>query len=487
MDFDGHPAGSGTKTAYPPLPLIEGNKKVSEIRTLEDQSKLTTQYTEKAVDFIERHKDQPFFLYIPHSMPHVPLGVSTKFQGKSKQGMYGDVIMEIDWSVGQILRAVSNAGLDENTLVIYTSDNGPWLSFGNHAGSAGPLREGKGTMWEGGTRVPCVMRWPGQIPGGMVCRKIASTIDFLPTIAAIAGTNLPSQPIDGVNILPLMKGEKDANPRETFLYYYGGELQAVRSGKWKLHFPHSYASLAGTEPGKDGHPGRYATVKTGVALYNLEDDIGEKEDLAAQHPDIVARLSALGAAAREELGDTITGVKGRSVRPPGRAGSERSGQVSNLALGKSISLRYPYSKVYPGAGENTLIDGKRGTLDHADGSWQGFEGVDLEARIDLGEAVSVRRITVSFLENQLAWIFLPKAVEIAVSRGGNKFDVVRRKEFGLHGLTPDARVEEIRSEEPLAGPVRYIRVIGRNVGVCPSWHPGAGGKAWMFADEILVD
>src|SRR5205807_2089366 len=152
-----------------------------------DQTKLTTWYTERAVKFIEKNKDRPFFLYVPHSMPHVPLHVSDKFKGKSQQGLYGDVIMEIDWSVGQILAALKKHGLDEQTLVIFTSDNGPWLSYGDHAGSAGPLREGKGTTWDGGQREPCLMRWPGKIPAGAVCREPAMTIDLLPTLAKLAG------------------------------------------------------------------------------------------------------------------------------------------------------------------------------------------------------------------------------------------------------------------------------------------------------------
>ncbi|MBP1647439.1 MAG: atsA 6 [Bacteroidetes bacterium] len=486
VDFDGQPMESGAQSSYPPLPLIEGNEKVSEIRTLDDQSKLTTLYTERAVHFIERHTEKPFFLYLAHSMPHVPLGVSSKFLGKSEQGMYGDVIMEVDWSVGEIFRAVSKAGVDENTLVIFASDNGPWLRFGNHGGSSGRLREGKGTMWEGGTRVPCIMRWPGKIPEGTVCRRIASTIDLLPTISAIAGADLPSKTIDGVNILPLMKGDNEANPRETFYYYYGGELQAVRSGKWKLHFPHAYSSIRSGEPGKDRHPGRYGKEETGLELYNLEDDIGENQNVAAQHQEIVARLTALGATAREELGDSITGVRGRGVRPPGRAGSGRSGGVSNLAQGKTITLAHPYSGRYPGAGNNTLIDGIRGSLDHADGAWQAFEGVDLDARIDLGEALAVRHITATFLENQPAWIFLPKEVEIAVSRDGSTFTVVKKVEIPSNGLNPKVGVRDIHAETPTS-PVRYVRVTARNIGVCPSWHSGAGNKAWLFADEIILD
>ena len=305
------------KLNYPQLPLIDGNEKVAEIRTLGDQGTLTTRYTERAVKFIENNKDRPFFLYMPQSMPHVPLGVSDKFKGKSKQGMYGDVIMEIDWSVGQVLKALKVNGLEDNTLVVYTSDNGPWMNFGNHAGQVGPLREAKGTMWEGGARVPCIMRWPNHIEPGRVCDKLASTIDLLPTIAEIAGTPLPENKIDGVSITPILRGDKNANPRNEYYYYYGNELRAVRQGSWKLLFPHSYRSYENVKPGKDGWPGPYGKGTTGYALYNLETDIGERNDVYNQYPEIVERLMKLGEQARAELGDSLTKQNGSGVRDCG--------------------------------------------------------------------------------------------------------------------------------------------------------------------------
>ena len=321
VDYDGNPVTEGKKVKYPQLPLIDGNETVEEIRTLEDQGTLTARYTERAVQFIEKNKDNPFFLYVPHSMPHVPLGVSDKFRGKSEQGMYGDVIMEIDWSVGEILKALKKNNLEDNTLVVFASDNGPWLNFGNHAGSAKPLRQGKGTSWEGGQRVPCIIKWPGKVPAGKVCHKMAGTIDILPTFAAIAGAPLPEHKIDGVNILSLLKNDPGANPRDYFIYYYyhkeGDQLQCVREGKWKLHLPHNFRSYEGVEPGKDGHPGPYAHGKTELALYNLEEDIGERNDVASQYPEVVKRLQILAEQAREDLGDVK--LKGKGVRPPGIA------------------------------------------------------------------------------------------------------------------------------------------------------------------------
>lgn len=317
VGYDGRPAEQGhAKAAYPPLPLIKRNRKIREIRSLEDQNTLTTLYTERALDFIARNREHPFFLYVPHTMAHVPLGVSEKFRGKSRQGLYGDVMMEIDWSVGKILKALRKYGLDENTLVVFTSDNGPWLNFGNHAGSAGPLREGKGTSWEGGVRVPCLMRWPGHIPAGAVCRAMAATMDLLPTFAAIARAPLPENPIDGVNILPLLEAKPGANPRDHLFYYYGKQLQAVRQGKWKLHFPHAYRSYQGVEPGRDGFPGPYNRGETGTELYDLEKDIGERHNVADLYPDVVERLKTLGEKARQDLGDTDR--QGEGVRPPGR-------------------------------------------------------------------------------------------------------------------------------------------------------------------------
>jgi arylsulfatase A len=301
---------------YPPLPLIEGEQV---IQTMPDQSQLTTWYTERAVAFIREHKDRPFFLYLPHSMPHVPLFVSDKFKGKTERGLFGDVIAEIDWSVGEILKTLAELGLDEHTLVFFSSDNGPWLSYGNHAGSAGPLREGKGTTFNGGHYEPTLARWPGKIPPGSTCRELASTLDILPTFARLAGAELPTdRVIDGRDIWPLLSGQPGARtPHEVFYYYWNNGLEAVESGPWKLHLPHEYRTLAG-EPGKDGRPGPYKQARIELALFNIEQDIGEQHDVAAQHPQVVQRLLALAEKAREDLGDSLTGRQGRGRRQPGR-------------------------------------------------------------------------------------------------------------------------------------------------------------------------
>jgi arylsulfatase A-like enzyme len=307
---------SHPRTTFPELPLIEGEKVIARNP---DQSKLTASYTERAVGFIEKNKDRPFFLYLAHTMPHVPLHVSDRFKGKSKRGLYGDVIMELDWSVGEVLAALKKHGLEERTLVVFTSDNGPWLSYGNHAGSAGPLREGKMTTWEGGLREPCIMRWTGRIPAGTVCREPAMTIDLLPTIAKLAGAQLPGHKIDGLDIWPLMAGERGAKcPHDAYFFYVARELQAVRSGRWKLHFPHSYITLAGKPAGKDGQPAAYHHGKTPLALYDLQEDVSETKNVADEHPDVVKRLQALAEKAREDLGDSGSKKEGKGVRLPGR-------------------------------------------------------------------------------------------------------------------------------------------------------------------------
>lgn len=310
-----HPTGG---KSYPDLPLISGDKVVNPKVTADDQALLTRQYTEHAVNFIEQHKDAPFFVYVPHSMPHVPIYASDAFKGKSKAGLYGDVISEIDWSVGTILQTLKRLNLDEHTLVIFTSDNGPWLSYGNHAGSAGPLREGKGTAWEGGQRVPCLARWPGKIPASSVTHEVAATIDVLPTIAEIAGAQLPPNKLDGRSIWPLLQARPNAkSPHESYYFYWGRELHAVRSGQWKLHFPHPYRSLV-REGGRDGKPGPYVEKQTELALFDLVSDIGEQTNVADAHPDVVAKLKDYAEIARRELGDSLTKRMGEELRPIGQ-------------------------------------------------------------------------------------------------------------------------------------------------------------------------
>jgi arylsulfatase A len=310
-----HPENPG---AWGDLPTIEGERIVGHNT---DQTRFTTDITERAVAFIEENAAQPFFLYVAHPMPHVPLHVSERFLGDSVQGLYGDVIEEIDWSMGQILEALAREGIEEDTLVLFTSDNGPWLSYGDHAGSTGPLREGKGTCFEGGVRVPFLARWPGRIPAGSVCAEPAMTIDLLPTVVRLLGAEPPVRPIDGKDIWPLLAGEPGAvSPQDAYFFYYRrNALEAMRSGRWKLHFPHGYRSMERREIGSGGTPGKYDHgVKTGLELYDLLEDVGETRDLAAERPEVVERLCALADSMRADLGDQLTGAEATGARESGQ-------------------------------------------------------------------------------------------------------------------------------------------------------------------------
>lgn len=301
------------KKNYPPLPLIEGTKVIA---TEPDQSQLTTLYTERALKFITENHDRPFFLYVAQTMPHVPLYVSEKFAGKTGQGLYRDVLAEIDWSVGQILDALEKQKLTDQTLVVFSSDNGPWKLFGNHAGSAGALRESKATVYEGGIRVPCIARWPGRIPENTVVREPAIMMDWFPTIAGVTGTKLPEHTIDGRDIWPLLTQQGAKTPHESLFFYYNDcQLQAMRSGRWKLFFPHDLVSTENTELGRDGIPGKNSRRKVETELYDLSEDVGEQHNIAAQHPDIVEQLQKQADAAREELGDSLQKKAGKGIRP----------------------------------------------------------------------------------------------------------------------------------------------------------------------------
>ncbi|MFM8434870.1 MAG: sulfatase-like hydrolase/transferase, partial [Planctomycetia bacterium] len=325
------PANGGR---HPPLPLFDGERVIDADVSAVDQPTLTGRYTARAVEFIERSAQagdgRPFFLYLAHTMPHVPLFVGEAFRGKSGAGVYGDVVTEIDASVGAVLDALDRTGQAGHTLVLFTSDNGPWLTYGNHGGSAGPLREGKGTVFEGGIREPCVARLPGVIPAGTVSDALLATIDVLPTVAALTGAPLTVDPdgfctvagkrIDGHDrrgAFTGTEGEAVSDGVTHWYHYQNGELQAVRRGRWKLLLPHTARSMAGQAPGQDGRSGRPVPLTVRRELYDLRTDAGERRDVAAEHPEIVNDLEKAAEAARAELGDTLTGRKGAGVRLPG--------------------------------------------------------------------------------------------------------------------------------------------------------------------------
>lgn len=310
------------KSDWANLPMIESAvggqvRIVNDSVQPADQEQFTKEFTERAVDFIKSNVDTPFFLYLPHPMVHVPLYASEAFRGKSGAGLFGDVVMEVDWSVGQVLAAVEDIGVQRNTLVIFTSDNGPWMAYGNHAGSAAPLREGKGTMFEGGTREPTLMWWPGKIPAGTTCDQLCSTIDILPTVAKLIDAELPAHKIDGKDIRPLMFGEQNAmSPHDAFYGFYAKGLQTIRNDRFKLVFPHPYRTLNGHPGGVGGLPIAYKQAKAELALYDLDNDVSESKNVIEDFPAVVAKLQAAAKVARRELGDNLTKTQGSEVRPP---------------------------------------------------------------------------------------------------------------------------------------------------------------------------
>ena len=325
-DMTPHKLGGKLVHDYVKLPLISQDSLANPDVDDAAQDQLTTQYTQHAVDFIARNKDRPFLLYVPHAMVHAPLHVSDKFRGKSGQGLFADVVMEVDWSVGEIMGALRKNGVDNNTLVVFCSDNGPWLCYGDHAGSAGVLREGKGTSWDGGVREPTLMRWPGHVPAGRTCDAPMMTIDLFPTVAKLIGAKLPERKIDGLDISEVITGKSGQSPHEVLYFYYNAnDLEALRSGKWKLEFARQYRSLEGRPGGKGGKAVAYSQMKIPAPqLYDLDADPGQKTDVAAQNPEVMKRLQALAEKARADLGDNLTGRKGTGRREPGRV--EGAGQ-----------------------------------------------------------------------------------------------------------------------------------------------------------------
>jgi len=280
--------------AYWRTPLIRGT---NVIEAQPDQRFLTRRYTEEAVRFIRTHKNGPFFLYFAHTFPHVPLFASADFRGKSPAGFYGDVIEELDWSVGRVLDTVRAQGLAERTLVLFSSDNGPWLIFNHHGGSAGPLREGKGSTWEGGMRVPGIFWWPGRIPAGVVQREVAATLDVLPTFAKLAGAPLPTVTLDGVDISPLLFNTGRVE-RDAFFYYRGDVLFAARMGEWKAHFI-TRSGYGPDQPETHDPP----------LLFHLGEDLGERFNRAAEHPEVLERI----ARAVQRHRDTLQPVRSQLV------------------------------------------------------------------------------------------------------------------------------------------------------------------------------
>ena len=302
------PAGTKRKGS-PPLPLVRDDH-VIETLAPAAQDRLTERYTDEAVKFITDNQAKPFFLYLPHTAVHVPIHPGAKFKGRSANGSFGDWVEEVDWSVGKILDTLRELKLADNTLVIFSSDNGPWLTQGKNGGSAGPLRGGKGGTFEGGMREPTIAWWPGQVPPASTCDAVAGNIDFLPTFAALGGAGLPAGvTLDGRDILPLLLGKTQQSPRDAHYYFSSNRLEAVRSGPWKLAIARQAENM-GDAPSKPG-----AAAEFTPTLYNLDTDLGETHDVAAEHPEVVARLQKFVAVMAADLG---LKQQGPGVRPPGR-------------------------------------------------------------------------------------------------------------------------------------------------------------------------
>lgn len=345
--------GFDNSQPYPPLPLMRDDKVIEEEP---DQRYLTKRCTEETLAFIEENQSKPFFAYVPHSMVHWPHYASPDFEGKSKNGIYGDVVEEIDWSVGQILNKLKDLNLEERTMVLFTSDNGGGGARGNIVSNL-PLRARKGNLCEGGIRV-CTLAWGlGLIPGGTVCHEMVTAMDLLPTFAHLAGATVPSDRIlDGKNITPLLKGEPGATtPHEAFFYRRGLDLYAVRSGPWKLFVKANQAPYPGQRNSVRIEPG---------TLYHLERDLGETTNVAMAHPDVVARLEKLAEAARDDIGDG-TDRRGQNVRPAAYIDPAKAKPLT--AIGES----HGFISMFDG----TTLEGWRADPDTGDDTWQVKDGV----------------------------------------------------------------------------------------------------------------
>lgn len=302
---------------FPELLLYQNEDPV---RKLDEQSFLTDSITIKAIDFINKNKNNPFFLYIPHPQPHVPLFAHQDFIGSQPQGLYGDVIHEIDDSVGRIRKALEENNIDDNTIIIFTSDNGPWLSYGSHGGSKAIFREGKGTVWEGGVRVPSVVWYPKEIPANQQIHASAMAIDWLPTILDFTGGRSPKLKIDGNSMKNLLTRESNKATSDNFFFYYGrGQLQAIRHKDWKLYYPHTYISIGEKQTTDDGIPIAYDYISMKeIELYNLETDPQEAQNVAETEPEVVERINQIADSIRWVLGDELLGIKGLENRESGR-------------------------------------------------------------------------------------------------------------------------------------------------------------------------
>lgn len=328
------------------VPLVRDGQVVELLSDSDEQRPLVERYTEEAVAFIRANKDKPFFLYLAHNAVHTPIWPGKKFMGSSQNSRFGDLVQEVDWSAGRVLDTLRELGIDDHTLVVFTSDNGPWATKGADAGSASPLRGAKGSTWEGGVRVPTLAWWPGTVPKGAACKTPAATIDLLPTLVTLAGGTVPDTPaIDGRDISGLLTGKATAAPREAHYYFNAWKLEAVRQGPWKLALVPQHERIKNNDLMTED-------AKANPRLYNLDDDIGERVNVAGQHPDIVARLKALADAKAAEL-----------------CGKDAPGRRPAGTVDRKAEMLYPSHKEKPPAGPvkplDALMPGDALDSDHA--------------------------------------------------------------------------------------------------------------------------
>ncbi|MEO1259595.1 MAG: sulfatase-like hydrolase/transferase [Bacteroidota bacterium] len=443
---------------WPDIPLMTGND------TLElnpDQTQLTRRYTERAISFIEKNKSGPFFCYLPFAMPHVPLHPGETFAGKSTRGLYGDVIEEIDWSVGAVLKALRKNGLSENTLIFFTSDNGPWIIKDEKGGSSGLLRDGKGSTWEGGMRVPGIAFMEGKTANNKVVQSPASTLDLYTSFLKMGGYEFSeAHHFNGRDIRPLFFDQTNETAPHAYFFYGSNLLHAVRKGPWKLHVRTS------SQTGKDYFNGKLPL------LFNLNTDPSEQYDVAGRHPGIVKELI-------QEIDNQNSFVKSHTNFY--QLDREKD-KLTHLAFGKVAELRNNPTRNPDQA--LALTDG----LSEAPDAFQqlpGWQGNDFETVLDLGGRTEVESIKIGFIQNPRSWIFLPADITFYRSTDGKQFTEV--KHFKIEPPKSNTQTQtSYFAQNNLSIKTRYIKIKATNR-PCPEWHTGQGNKCWLFADEVVVD
>lgn len=427
-----------------------------------DQTNLTKDATERAVHFIQKNKENPFFLYVPYSMPHVPLNPGASFAGNSKRGKYGDVIEELDWSTGQIFEAVQKAGLAENTLIVFTSDNGPWIIKDQAGGSSGLLRDGKGSTWEGGMRVPGLAYWKGKISAGAVCNEPASTLDLFPTLLELTGlSKTETQHVDGKSLSSyLFQNEIPETEKPYFYYGPGNRLQAVRKGDWKLHI------RTNSQTGKE-----YFDKKLPL-LFHLNHDPSEKYELSEAHPEVVKDLLKEVEEHQLQL----------EQEPNFFQRDKLDRKIDHLGVGKTIQFKFAPNEKYDFP--NGLTDG----FTEPNFEYQklpGFQGNDLDAILDLDEIRKVGNVEIGFLQNPTNWIFLPENVHFETSKDGVNWTAYSNINHSIPTEKSQLRYA-FQTTELANTEFRYLKIFAKNIEKCPEWHEAKGQPSWLFPDEIII-